>query len=128
MKKLAAIIVLLLLPVFAHAKDLEVKKTAGDYDVTVKMDKNPPIVGKNNVNVEVKDKTGAYVKDAKVRVEYSMPAMPGMPAMNYKADASLKGNEYRAVMELSMSGPWNVAVKITRQDKTETVKLNIDAR
>ena len=65
--------------------------------------------------------------DAKVRIEYSMPAMPGMPAMNYKADAELKGYEYKAKMNLSMSGAWNVAVKITRGGKTTTVKFNVDA-
>jgi len=54
--------------------------------------------------------------------------MPGMPPMNYKTDAVLKGNEYRATMNLSMSGPWNIAIKITRAGKTSTAKFNIDAR
>jgi len=39
--------------------------------------------------------------------------MPGMPAMNYKADAVQKGDEYKAVMNLSMAGSWNIAVKIS---------------
>lgn len=129
MKKLAVFtLILLLIAGISYAKDYEVKKKAGTYDVEVKIDKNPPIVGDNNVTVEVKDATGKYVTDAKVKVEYSMPAMPGMPAMNYKTDAELKGNEYKAKMNLSMSGAWNVAVKITRGGKTTTVKFNVDAR
>jgi hypothetical protein len=105
-----------------------VKKKAGDYEVEAKIDKNPPVVGDNNITVEIKDATGKYVTDAKVVVDYSMPAMPGMPAMNYKADTELKGNEYKATMNLSMSGPWNIAIKITRSGKTSTAKFSIDAR
>ena len=57
-----------------------------------------------------------------------MPAMPGMPAMNYKTDALLQGVEYKAVMGLSMSGSWNIAVKITKAGKTATLKFTVDAK
>ncbi|OGW21769.1 MAG: hypothetical protein A2Z82_00235 [Nitrospirae bacterium GWA2_46_11] len=129
MKKLAVFtLILLLIAGIAYAKDYEAKKKAGEYDITVKIDKNPPIVGDNNMEIEIKDVSGKYVTDAKVKVEYSMPAMPGMPAMNYKDDAELKGNEYKAKMNLSMSGAWNVSVKISRGGKTTTVRFNVDAR
>ena len=129
MKKIFLTFMIIMLAAgISYAKDYEVKKKAGEYDVFVKIDKNPPIVGDNNVIVEVKDTSGKYVADAKIKVEYSMPAMPGMPAMNYKTDAELKGNEYKAKMNLSMSGAWNVAVKITRGGKTTTVRFNVDAR
>jgi nitrogen fixation protein FixH len=129
MKRLVVFTLFLLLTVgFAYAKEYEVKKKAGEYDVTVKIDKNPPIVGDNNVTVEVKDASGRHVTDAKVKIEYSMPAMPGMPPMNYKTNAELKGNEYKAVMNLTMAGPWNIAVKIARGGKTVAVKFNVDAR
>ena len=128
MKRLTVLtIILLLIAGIAYAKDYEVKKKAGEYDVEIKIDKNPPVVGDNNIEVKIKDASGKHVTDAKVRIEYTMPAMPGMPAMNYKADAELKGYEYKAKMNLSMSGAWNVAVKITRGGKTTTVKFNVDA-
>jgi hypothetical protein len=127
-KVIACMVILLLTSAVAAAKDYEVKKKAGDYDVEVKIDRNPPVVGDNNLKIEIKDGAGTYVTDAKVVVDYSMPAMPGMPPMNYKTDAQLKGNEYRATMNLSMSGPWNVAIKITRAGKTSTVKFNVDAK
>ena len=128
MKRLTVLtIILLLIAGIAYAKDYEVKKKAGEYDVEIKIDKNPPVVGDNNIEIEIKDASGKYMTDAKVRIEYSMPAMPGMPAMNYKADAELKGYEYKAKMNLAMSGAWNVAVKITRGGKTTTVKFNVDA-
>ncbi len=129
MKKIAlSFLVMLFVAGIAYAKDYEVKKKAGDYDVVVKIDKNPPVVGDNNITIEIKDASGKYVTDAKVKVEYFMPAMPGMPAMNYKTDAALSGNEYKAKMNLSMSGAWNIAVKITRGGKTSTAKFNVDAR
>jgi len=129
MKKTALFsLILLLIAGIAYAKDYEVKKKAGEYDVTVTIDRNPPVVGDNNVTVAVKDASGKHVTDAKVRVEYSMPAMPGMPAMNYKTDMELKGSEYKSKMNFSMSGSWNIAVKITRGGKTTTVKFNADAR
>ncbi len=121
-------LILVLISGIAYAKDYEVKKKAGDYNVEIKIDKNPPVVGENNISIEIKDSENKYVLDAKVRVEYSMPAMPGMPPMNYKTDAELKGEKYRATMNLSMAGPWNIAVKITHNNKITTLKFNIDAR
>jgi len=112
----------------ALAKDYEVKKKAGEFDVVVTIDKNPPVTGDNGVTVSVKDAAGKAVKDAKVVVDYSMPAMPGMPPMNYKADAVAKGDAYAATMNLSMAGPWNVAVKISASGKTGSMKFTIDAK
>jgi hypothetical protein len=51
-----------------------------------------------------------------------------MPPMNYKTDAELKGNEYTAKMNLSMSGPWNIELKITRAGKTSAMKFTVDAK
>jgi len=112
----------------ASAKDYEVKKKAGDYDVEAKIDRNPPVVGDNHITIEVRDAAGKYVTDAKVVVDYSMPAMPGMPPMNYKTDAELKGSAYKATMNLSMSGPWSISIKVTKAGKTSTARFNIDAR
>jgi hypothetical protein len=130
MKKIGLIFLVVLILAFsiAYAKDFKVEKKAGEYSVKIEIDKNPPTVGKNNMKIEVKDSTGKHVTDAAVKVNYSMPAMPGMPPMSYKTDAQISGNEYKAVMNLSMSGPWNIEIKINRGGKTTTVKFNIDVR
>jgi len=129
LKQLFAAVLVLLLPAgMAYAKDYEVKKKAGAYDVEIKIDRNPPVVGDNVITVEIKDASGKYVTDAKVRVEYSMPPMPGMPPMNYKTNAELKGESYTGTMNLSMAGPWNIAVKISKGGKTSSAKFTIDAR
>ena len=129
MKKFAAVMIVLFLAAgAAFAKGYEVQKKAGEYDVKVAIDKNPPVTGDNEVTVAVKDSEGKSVTDAKVVVDYSMPAMPGMPPMNYKTDAVAKGDVYLATMNLSMAGPWNIAVKITRGGKTSSLKFTIDAK
>ncbi len=112
----------------ASAKDYEVKKKAGAYDVVVSIDKNPPVVGDNIVSIDIRDSSGKYVTDAKVALDFGMSAMPGMPAMDYKTEAVLKGNVYKATMNLSMSGPWNIVVKITRSGKKTSMKFTVDAK
>ena len=122
-----AVVVLLLMAGVVYAANTITKK-AGDYAVQVTMDKNPPVTGKNNVDVAITDKSGKAVTDAKVVVEYSMPAMSGMPAANYKANAELKGDTYKAVIEPSMAGGWNMAIKISRGGKTDTAKYTLDVK
>ncbi len=129
MRKIALVsIVLLLMTGIAYAKSYEVTKKVGEYTVAAMIDKNPPVVGDNTITIEVKDAAGRAVTDARVKVEYSMPSMPGMPAMNYKSDASLKGSSYQAKMNLSMSGSWNVSVKTLRGGKTATMRFSVDAQ
>jgi hypothetical protein len=110
------------------AKENTVQKKAGDYSVEIRMDKESPVVGSNNVEIMIKDKAGKAVTDAKVLVTASMPAMPGMPAMENKADAKLDGGKYKAKIELSMGGSWNMSVRITQGGKTATAKWTLDAR
>jgi hypothetical protein len=129
MKKFAIIgLVLLLAAGAAYAKGYEVQKKAGEYDVAVTFDRNPPVAGDNAVAIVIKDASGKVVKDAQVKVEYSMPAMPGMPAINSKADAALQGDQYKTTLSLAMSGSWNLALKVTRAGKTSTMKFIVDAK
>ncbi len=129
MKKVAlASVILLLITGLAYAKNYEVTKKIGEYTVVASIDRNPPIAGKNVLTVSVKDASGKAVTDAKVKVDYSMPAMPGMPAMNYRADAVMKDGLYSAKLNLSMSGGWNIAVKMARGGKISTMKFNVDAQ
>jgi hypothetical protein len=129
MKRIALIFVVLLLASgLAFAKDYEITKKAGDYTVQVKIDRNPPVTGQNKMDVGIKDLKGKDVTDATVAVDYSMPAMPGMPAMNYKAKTELKGSRYLTDINFSMSGPWTVNIKIMQGGKTQAVKLNVDVK
>ena len=123
-----ASIILLVATGLVYAKNYELTKKAGEYAVLVTIDKNPPVTGKNNMAVGIKDAAGKDVTDATVVIDYGMPAMPGMPAMNYKEGARLKDKRYVATVDFSMSGPWSVSIKITRAGKTQSVKLNVDVK
>jgi hypothetical protein len=112
----------------AAAKSYELQKKSGDYTLDIRLDKNPPIMGDNLMEIDIKDAQGQAVTDAKVAVNYTMPPMQGMAPMNYKTDAVLKGGKYQATLKFSMSGSWNVEVKMSRADKTTAVKFNVDVK
>ena len=127
-KTIVFMCVVLLVSGSAWAKDFTLNKKAGDLTVSVSIDKNPPVVGDNNIEISLKDDIGKDVTDAQVSIDYTMPAMPGMPAMKYKTNATLSGTTYRATLQLSMAGSWNVIVKINRQGNTVSAKFSVDAR
>jgi len=127
MKRFLTVILILLLSAgLVFAKAYDVSKKAGDYSVELAMDKSA-VKGKNDLEITVKDAGGNYVTDAKVIANYSMPAMSGMPAMNYNAEAQLHGKTYHAMLDFPMSGSWNLTIKITHKGKTVSAKFTIDA-
>ena len=129
MKRIVGIIVVLcLIAGSVLAKDYEVVKRAGVYEVTISLDKSSPVVGSNIMSIAIRDTAGRTVTDAKVSVNYSMAAMPGMPAANYKTGAELERGKYEADLNFSMSGAWSVQVRINRGGKTETVRLTVDVQ
>jgi len=122
------LLTLSLLTALAFPKDLKMTKKAGEYEVKIVIDKNPPILGQNKIEIEIKDAEDIPITDAKVLVNYYMPPMPRMAPMNYRTKADLKDKKFKAKMKFIMSGPWIIAVKITREGKTSTAKFNVDAR
>jgi acetoacetate decarboxylase len=113
----------------ADGKSLEASKRAGDYQVEIVIDRNPPVaIGNNNIEIEIKDKTGRVVTDAQVLINYYMPPMPRMAPMNYKTEAKMKKGKYYAAMKFIMAGPWYIAIIIHRDGKTSTTKINVDAQ
>jgi hypothetical protein len=123
---LQAILILFVLTGSGNAASLADSKRAGEYDIGIRMDRNPPILGINNLEVEIRGAGGATVTDAKVLVNYYMPPMPRMAPMNYRVEAPFKGDRYRAKMNFIMEGPWYIAVKINHQGKTTTAKFNVN--
>lgn len=128
--KIASILItaILLYAPATLAGEYQANKTIGGLEIQLTIDKNPPVVGDNKVTIAIKDETGKPVTDASVRVEYSMAAMPGMPAMNYKSDASLNGETYTASISPAMAGPWLISTKILRANKIQTAKFNVDVQ
>jgi hypothetical protein len=127
-KLFVILLILLLIPGIANPKGYEVKRRAGEYETEVKIDRYPPVLGDNRIEIEIKDAGGRSITDAKVFVNYYMPPMPRMAPMNYITDAKLKGDKYKATMNFIMSGPWIIAIKINHAGKTSTAKFNVDAQ
>lgn len=112
----------------AWARDYRVRKKKSGYTVDVSINKNPPILGDNDITIQIKDAGGKNVKDARVLVNYYMPPMPGMPPMNYNVFADPQGDQYRATMDLIMTGPWNIVIKVKRAGKLWRISFPIDVR
>ena len=124
-----SLVMMLLSTGVAFSKNLEVEKSVDDYKVQASIDKNPPVVGKNNIDVKIRNNSGDIINDAQVMVFYSMPAMPGMPAMNYHTEAKKDGSSYRTAINLSMAGPWNIQIKFKRANEAiKDIKFSIDVR
>ena len=129
MKKIALVVLSLLLSAgIVWAKGYEIQKKAGELSVVVEMERKPAIMGENGIVVTVRDVAGKEVTDAGVKVEYSMPAMPGMPPMNYGSVLALQKNSYQGKLNFSMAGPWNIVVKIVRGGKTSSTKFSLDVQ
>jgi hypothetical protein len=125
---LISTLILFLTVALGDARGIEMKKRVGDLEAGMRIDRSPPVLGDNNIEIELKDAAGKAVTDAKVLVNYYMPPMPRMAPMNYTTDASLKGDKYRAKMNFIMSGPWIIAIKINHGGKISTAKFNVDAQ
>jgi hypothetical protein len=110
------------------AKDYEAQKKIGDYTIVLKIDKNPPVTGNNNMEIALRDSAGKAFTDAKVAVSYSMPPMPGMPAASYKVNPQPKGSVYTGILNFSMAGSWNLEVKVTKDGKTLSSKFTLDVK
>jgi hypothetical protein len=127
-----AIVIVVLIIAFtagpAVAGSFVASKRAGSYLVGIQTDRNPPIIGDNHLEIEIRDASGAIVSEAKVMVNYYMPPMPRMAPMNYRTDATFRRGKYRTSMNLIMEGPWYIAVKVNLAGKTSTAKFHVDVR
>jgi hypothetical protein len=134
MRKLVAVsLVLLLACVAGCAKKNEMNLKAGDYTVIIAFDKYPPVVGDNDMIIQVKDAAGKFVNDAVVKLEYDMPPMLGMPPMKLNADAPVFAagpyeSTYKANMSIPMAGSWNAVVNVTIAGKLNTAKFTVDVK
>lgn len=95
------------------------------YDIELKSDKNL-VVGTNKMFVKL-SKDGNYITDAKVKIKFFMPEMPGMPYMEYEDKAKLVGDKYMLNINFSMGGTWQYQLKFkTSDDKVHTVRGSVN--
>ena len=107
------------------AEALSKKGMAGNLEVEYSTLK-PISQGMNLIKVKVMDGT-KEVKDAKVSVVASMPAMPGMHAMEEKVDAKYTNGAYEANVVFSMNGTWQLNIVIETSDgKKQRLKSSVN--
>lgn len=88
---------------------------AGPFKVAVTIQPETPQVGKNTVQIQVKDQDGKPVTGAIVRSVGEMPAMGAMPAMYAQADIrEIEPGIYLGTFDLSMAGAWPLAIDVAK--------------
>ncbi len=92
----------------------DMKKSDG-YGVLLTSTK--PLVSGNNEIVVTLYKDNKEVTDAKVKVKFFMPEMPGMPYMEYKEKLKKDANSYKGNVNLSMSGTWQYNIRFKTADE-----------
>jgi hypothetical protein len=90
------------------------EKEAKSATATVVMTSQKPlVVGSNTIELQITLDNEA-VEGAEVTLKSFMPAMPGMPAMENTVEASSLGNgRFKAEVNFSMSGTWQIHILIT---------------
>jgi hypothetical protein len=112
----------------SEAADYRARKNVDGFTFEITINRNPPVLGKNDIRIEIRDPQGNPVPGSEVTVNYYMPPMPRMPPMNYTVTAAPEGAAYRAVMDLIMSGPWNIIVRANTAGKPVRATFPIDVR
>src|SRR5574342_561849 len=78
---------------------------AGDLDVQISTDPDPPTTGANRLVATVRDASGKPVDGARLAFVYDMPAMGAMPEMKGGGDVRAEGSgRYVITYPLSMNG------------------------
>ena len=86
----------------------------GDLEIRTELAPEAPRVGKNQLEIVLRDAEGRAVEGAELGVKVHMHAMGAMPAMGGPAATTeLGGGRYRADFELAMGGTWIVELAAT---------------
>ncbi len=130
MKRLAfATALLLVAPALCFGAGIGETVKAGNYSVRATFEKACPVLGFNRVEIAVADAALQPVKGARVKIDYSMPSLPGKPPMMaHSAQALPAGNGYEATIDLTMKGTWKMEVAIAGAQGTEKTVFNIEVR
>ena len=86
---------------------------AGDFEVRIALEPDPPVAADNTLHVEVRNAQGKPVEGARVGFTYDMPAMGAMPEMKGNGESSARGGgRYDVKYTLPMLGDWSLSLGI----------------
>lgn len=118
-------LVLLIAIGFLNATAIEQNGSKDGYEIKL-ITKKSLVVGNNDFLIELlKDKK--IVNDAKVKIKFFMPEMPGMPYMEYEDKAVLEDGKYKVMINFSMGGTWQYQLKFkTSDDEVHMVRGSVN--
>ncbi|XPV68460.1 MAG: FixH family protein [Halarcobacter sp.] len=103
--------------------DLSGKKDG--YEITLKSEKSL-VVGNNTFFITLAKDTVA-VTNAKVKIKFFMPEMPGMPYMEQTQKAKFVDGKFKTSINFPMGGTWQYHLKFKTQDgKVHTIRSSIN--
>ncbi len=112
-RNLARHLVLVAFVAASCAKQEPAAVKAGDLDVQVAIDPDPPTTGGNRLRISIRDASGKAVDGAQLAFEYDMPAMGAMPEMKGGGEVKAEGGgRYTVAYRLSMQGDWSLTLGI----------------
>lgn len=87
----------------------------------------PLAVGSNDLDL-ILTRDGKTLADAQVIVKVFMPEMPGMPYMEYVANAQPVGaGSYKATVNFAMAGTWQLHIFVhTADGKKQRIKSSLN--
>ena len=110
---------------FLHAELLEQNGQKDGFDIKLTSAK-ALVVGKNDFVIEL-SKDSKVVDNAKVKIKFFMPEMPGMPYMESESEATLVGKVYKLNINLPMGGTWQYQLKFKTEDGVvHTIKGSVN--
>ncbi|MGK0255632.1 MAG: hypothetical protein ACI81I_000232 [Arcobacteraceae bacterium] len=125
MKKIILALVVMFSATFLSADVISQNGLKDGYEIKL-YTKNTPISGNNDFYVTIK-KDKNTVENVKVKIKVFMPAMPGMPYMEYKTKAKLVNGEYKMMINFGMGGTWQYQLKFkTSDDLIHTVRGSVN--
>jgi len=79
--------------------------------------------GENELKIDIKDKNGNVVKDAKIEI---LVTRPETTKLDKNLKAQFDGEEYRAKVILDKKGRWNIQIRaiVKNLEKFKTYKLH----
>ena len=107
-----------------NSQALHHMKKIDEYTVVVSSLKSL-IVGTNELQIFISSDKKPV--DAKVKVKFFMPEMPGMPYMESKDKGKTTNGQYNTKINLSMGGTWQYQLKFkTADEKVHKIKGSIN--
>ncbi len=115
MKKIILVLLTLFFGMALHADPVKISDTVDGYNLNF-YTQTTPVVGNTDFFVTI-EKDGKIVKNAKVKIKFFMPEMPGMPYMEYKTKGIAQDDgSFKLPVNLSMGGTWQYHLKFKTAD------------